>query len=350
MKKTLVLLLLISGICHAQTYDDYYRNGNMLCNKGRYREAIESYKLAIKKDSMNGTAYRGRAFAEDKLGYHVAAIDDYTWYMALSRDSVMGCIWRAEIEINLRKYKQALADCNIALRHRPGFKHAYGIRGDTKFGLKDYKGAVADYDTVLMADTVVLYEYYFHRAAVKYIMMNYAGGSDDKMLGEYFTKFPNESVDADSVSAVADAQHLLTKPKPAKVDTQRIVARAKPRMDNTLSIESAPKSVIIHANSVGAKLLREKVEMHQVKLQQRRFATQPSIKNKWLEGYQRDSIFTELKLSKAIAMESDKGPLYVARGLIALHQGRAADACTDFNRAKELGYANAEEVINEYCK
>ena len=299
---------------------------------------------------MNGTAYRGRAFAEDKLGYHVAAIDDYSWYMALSRDSVMGCIWRAEIEINLRKYKQALADCNIALRHRPGFKHAYGIRGDTKFGLKDYKGAVADYDTVLMADTVVLYEYYFHRAAVKYITMNYAGGSDDKMLGEYFTKFPNESVDADSVSAVADAQHLLTKPKPAKVDTQRIVARAKPRMDNTLSIESAPKSVIIHANSVGAKLLREKVEMHQVKLQQRRFATQPSIKNKWLEGYQRDSIFTELKLSKAIAMESDKGPLYVARGLIALHQGRAADACTDFNRAKELGYANAEEVINEYCK
>ena len=180
--------------------------------------------------------------------------------------------------------------------------------------------------------------------------MNYAGGSDDKMLGEYFTKFPNDPTDADSGSAVADAHHVLTSPKPAKVDTQRIVARAKPKIDNTLSIESTPKTVIIHSNSVGAKLLRERVEMHQAKLDQRRFAAQPSMKNKWLEGYQRDSIFTELKLSKAIAMESDKGPLYIARGLIALHQGRSADACTDFNRAKELGYAKAEEVISEYCK
>ncbi|HAJ59184.1 MAG TPA: hypothetical protein DCP31_07920, partial [Cyanobacteria bacterium UBA8543] len=43
------------------------------------------------------------------------------------------------------KYQQAIEDCSQVVRAKPDFAGAYGNRGRARAALKDYQGAVKDY-------------------------------------------------------------------------------------------------------------------------------------------------------------------------------------------------------------
>jgi len=48
-------------------------------------------------------------------------------------------------EVKLKKYQEALNDCNKAIELNPEYAKAYLRRGDIKMELKDFDGATRDY-------------------------------------------------------------------------------------------------------------------------------------------------------------------------------------------------------------
>lgn len=54
--------------------------------------------------------------------------------------------------------------------------------------------------------------------------------------------------------------------------------------------------------------------------------------------------------AKMIELKPDEGQYYYIRGLAEIHLKQKADACTDFNTAKDKGFAGAQAKIDKYCK
>ena len=53
---------------------------------------------------------------------------------------------------------------------------------------------------------------------------------------------------------------------------------------------------------------------------------------------------------KAIEIDPKYGEAYAKRGIAKNLSGNKTSGCDDLNKAKELGYIKAEELISKYCK
>ena len=54
--------------------------------------------------------------------------------------------------------------------------------------------------------------------------------------------------------------------------------------------------------------------------------------------------------AKVIEIKPNDGLAYYPRGFVEIKMKLKVDACNDFNKAKELGFAKADEMITKYCK
>lgn len=82
-------------------------------------------------------------------GDTVAAIDDATRAIELSRTEVQPYLLRAEIEFTRHNWKEALADMDEAIRLKPHEDDLYLNRAYVRYNLDDYFGAMADYNYAL---------------------------------------------------------------------------------------------------------------------------------------------------------------------------------------------------------
>jgi tetratricopeptide (TPR) repeat protein len=53
--------------------------------------------------------------------------------------------------------------------------------------------------------------------------------------------------------------------------------------------------------------------------------------------------------NKAIVMNSEYASAYYNRGIAKVHLNDKASVCEDFKKAKELGWKNADDAINQNC-
>jgi tetratricopeptide (TPR) repeat protein len=52
----------------------------------------------------------------------------------------------------------------------------------------------------------------------------------------------------------------------------------------------------------------------------------------------------------AIELNPENGLVYYNRGLIKIYSGQKDSGCLDLSKAGDLGYSNAYELINKFCK
>ena len=79
---------------------------------------------------------------------------------------------------DLKDYKGAIADYNKAIEINPDFSEAYENRAKAKDKLKDYEGAIVDYSEVIILSPNNSYAYYF-RGGVKSSLDDYRGAIAD---------------------------------------------------------------------------------------------------------------------------------------------------------------------------
>lgn len=56
---------------------------------------------------------------------------------------------RALVKLQLKDYKSALADCDMAMKLDPKYSYAYYVRGQIKKALSDYKGSIEDFSKTI---------------------------------------------------------------------------------------------------------------------------------------------------------------------------------------------------------
>ncbi|MCC2624964.1 MAG: yrrB 2 [Burkholderiales bacterium] len=147
------------------------KKGNAKYAEGRYEEAITYYDEVAKLDPKNADTYNYRGIAKYKLGKYEESIKDFDKAINLnprfthaynnrgnskldkaikfSSRVPAGYIQRNSTEVDADKYKEAIADFNMAIELNPDFAEAYSSRGDARFQLRNYKEAIKDYDRAI---------------------------------------------------------------------------------------------------------------------------------------------------------------------------------------------------------
>ena len=85
---------------------------------------------------------------------------------------------RGLAKYNVKDYEGAIADYNMAIKLDSNYTLAYNGRGNAKKDLKDYQGALADYNQAIKLDPNGAYAYY-GRGAVKFYLKDYKGAIAD---------------------------------------------------------------------------------------------------------------------------------------------------------------------------
>jgi len=169
--------------------------GKMKLDRGDYDAAITYFSKTIKANTKHAEAYIWRAYSREHKGFFENAVDeslrkallDTEKAVKASPESALAYSMRGRVKGRMKKVKDAMADhnkalrldpknawvyCNIAaskqtaderlkfynkaIKIKPKSEIGYYYRGHAKNELKDYKGALADFNK-----TIELNPYYF---------------------------------------------------------------------------------------------------------------------------------------------------------------------------------------------
>lgn len=194
-----------------------------------------------------------------------------------------------------------------AIEKNPKYTKAYLDRGDARFGIHDYAGAIEDYSKVIeikprFEDGLAL----FSRGVAKEKLQDYKGAIDD---------YTNAIIVCKRIPA-----YFISR------------GDAKAEMnDYEEAIEDYTKAIKLYTDSFGLGYIYLVRGVAKEKLQDYEGAAKDYT----------DAIFFDSRLYQA----------YFNRGTISvLFLDQKAQGCSDLWQAKELGFEKAYEAIEKYCK
>jgi tetratricopeptide (TPR) repeat protein len=147
------------------------------------KEAIADYDRAIAIAPRYGAAYLRRGETKDLLGDYEGAIADYDRAAAIHHGPKSA---RERHKSQLKQYRSTVAeyDRKISLQERsanasnPQDAMAYFYRGNAKAGLRNYKGAIDDYNRAIALDPQNIWTYW-SRGQAKHSLGDRQGGIAD---------------------------------------------------------------------------------------------------------------------------------------------------------------------------
>lgn len=229
------------------------------------------------------------------------AIKDYDYSLHLDANFAPCYINRALSKAALEKYKEALCDLNKAIELDSTYYEAYSNKGLNEYILKDYKAALKDLS--------------------KAIQLNPNSENAYCTRGLVYCNLSEEK------KAIKDLDFFITK------NTQTLVAFSNRGLakailkdykgaiaDFTSAIELDPIDAVNYYKRGNSKKM-----------------------NKDYKG-------AMLDFNKALELDNKYAKVYFLRGITKLTLGIKKDeACSDFYKAKELNYLDADEAIKAYC-
>ena len=135
---------------HATNWNKYniaFKNGLRHLNRGNYQKALDFYNEAIGIYNKDPGAYYNRALANQELGNHLEAVDDFKKSMTMD-----GKMYKANTHYNigwsyseLEDYDNALIHFNKAIEIKPKEGYFYADKGDTLYELGKEEEACSNY-------------------------------------------------------------------------------------------------------------------------------------------------------------------------------------------------------------
>lgn len=136
---------------HKTASSDVYEGmGMLLQSRGELKTALKLLNMAISLNPGNGRSYYNRAIIFDQMNLKEDAIKDYDSSLAKDPKEALAIIRnRSALYLETGKYEKALRDYDELIRIEGTNFHHYYNRAFSKVMLKDYNGAIADYQEVL---------------------------------------------------------------------------------------------------------------------------------------------------------------------------------------------------------
>jgi len=160
---------------------DWCEKGNVLAERGKWKEAMEAFTKAIELDPKGSLAYGLRGITYYALDNYKQAVDDLNAAIKLNPTDVGAWVTytlRGEVYRLLGNYKQATEDYDKAIEKNSEYAKAYDGRGLTYGALGNYKQAIDDFNKAVILDPK-LAKAYTDRGATYEVLGNHKQAMDD---------------------------------------------------------------------------------------------------------------------------------------------------------------------------
>jgi tetratricopeptide (TPR) repeat protein len=163
-----VIVLFLCNIATAQTTYDYNKSGNAKYQNGDYEGAIQDYNKAIELAISDTLKLSDTIVVEllKKIDLKIGLSESYSF--------------RGNSKSVLKDYRGAIQDYNkaIELHSVEDFDHTLYNRGIAKGSLQDYKGAIDDLNKAIII-TPKFPDAWYGRATIKYYLKDKEGACLD---------------------------------------------------------------------------------------------------------------------------------------------------------------------------
>ena len=293
-----LLNLLIIGCSWSQLTK--YELGVESYNNGRYRTAVEYFTRAIWEDPVNAELYFFRGNAMAKLKLYDDAIHNYT--TAIKLDAEMEYYKnRGLMFIETGDYKSALNDFNEALLFDSTNSTLYFNRGYTQALSGNYEKAIKDYSEAISHDPTNA-KVFVNRGDL------WSGVEEHQKAIFDFTS-------AISLNKSDELAYFNRAKEFAKIG---MIDQA---------IDDYSKAIILNPSNIEYYFLRGEVKVRADKF-----------------------LSAAADYTQIISLQPDNGNAYYNRGICYANVNLKDNACEDLNRAGELGFFEAYEVIRKFCR
>lgn len=124
----------------------YLDRANHLQNIKMYPESILDYNKYIGIVSSNPSAYMNRGNAHERLKSYDSAMTDYQKVLELKPNDTIANFNKGNIYDIWGKYDLAVKEYDTVIVKDPRLAKAYYNRGASKLAVKDYNGAISDWE------------------------------------------------------------------------------------------------------------------------------------------------------------------------------------------------------------
>lgn len=265
-----------------------------------WKDSLTMFTDLIEKYPDRGHPYLIRGITKYQFGDHRGALEDYN--ISLKYDTTDPKAWgnRASVRGILKDYQGALEDANKALAIDPVFINGLNNRATARFYLGDYQGAFDDYTTMIAQDTndPVFYE---RRTMVAQKLEN-----NQALVKDYTKLISLKPGNYAYYTSRGDAWLLLNEPQKAINDY----------------------TTAFRINPAFFKLLFSRGNAY------------------FKIGKYQEALADYLKYAEK---EPDPGMALYNAGLCYLKLSDTQKACEQWQKAQDLGFSNAENMIRQYC-
>jgi tetratricopeptide (TPR) repeat protein len=292
-----VLILLMFGCSSSQMTK--YELGKESYNKGRYRTAVEYFTRAIWDDPVNAELYFMRGNAKAKLNLNDEAILNYTTAIKLDPE-LKYYKNRGLTFIEMEDYAKAINDFNDALKFDSTNSTLYFNRGYSQALSGNYESAITDYSKAISYDST--------NAKVFVNRGDLLAGVDEHQKAIF---------DFTSALAVNNKDELAYFNRAKEFAKIGMIKQA---------IEDYSKAIILNPSKIEYYFLRGELKVRSGEF-----------------------LSAAADYTKVISLQPGNGNAYYNRGICYANINLKDNACDDLNRAGELGFFEAYEVIRKYC-
>jgi len=318
--------------------ETYALEGQILVMEAKFIDAVDILSLAIEKNELLSYTYYYRGIARANLNDLDGAADDYLRARELDKENVDILKEGAIVLSKLEDFEAAIENYNKLLELDPSNTDAFLNRGNFKMKILDFEGSITDFSSAISLDDQLAEAYYnrgksygntkvFEKAIADF---NMASELNYKVSNAYYNsglaslqlnqpdeakKYLNNCIKSDSESEhSANAYHLLG-----------VMEMMQNRNDKALSyfnrsLEFNPENIDAYYNRGIAYGLLLK--------------PQEALND----------------LNKCLQLGKKTADLYFALGVQKIGMNNFDDGCNDMKTASEMGYEQAAEMLNQYCK
>lgn len=314
---------------------DYNRQGYQYYKAEQYKEAIESFTNAIKKQGSVAQFYFNRGAVFNKLDDYEQALTDYNKAIKLKPEYVEAYNNRGNTYDGMGEKEKALSDYNKAIEQNPEDAKAYYNRGNIYLDMGEKEQALSDYSRAIELNPEYA-EAYINRGII-YLGM----GEKEKSLADY-----NKAIELNSEGAEAYINRGIT--------YDDMGENEKALTDYNKAIELNPeyaKAYYNRGNTYGGMGEKGKALTDYNKAIE--------LNPEYADAYNnRGNIYSDMgekekalsDYNKAIGLNSENAEAYNNRGNMYLDMGKNEQALFDYNRAiklnpkYKLAYGNRAEL------
>jgi tetratricopeptide (TPR) repeat protein len=328
-----IFFLIITFSCNEYYAEKHYEQGKVMLDKGNYKEAIELFNKAAKKNPNDYFIFSNRAISYYNLEDYNSALKDFNRALEIQPNRTFALYWRGNTYEKLSNYKLALSDYESLIR----LNDSDGYLGKALFF----------HNNNFLDSAIIYYNKYLEINPNDYKVINWRGHLYRKLkkfqsaLIDY-TNYSKISPDCWSFNNIGNIHRDFGNYKEAinnyNIAISYNIGDATPYAnrgytyfflnDYENAMKDFNKALKLDSESVYAYYRRGKLKLS-------------------LNDYRGALIDCD----KAIKVDSLKAEPYYYRGIAKqkLNYDKS-DFCLDWSKAGELEYFEAYELINNYCQ